>query len=145
MTLALKSTQPSCSEMQPSFQVSPQNEASARGGGCFVGWWSSCHAAWRTDNRVDDRYCTQTLSLQSDASSLSKSPLESFRQVAELQTCPLKLCLQKFLAAHELLSQTLHPHRCLHQTLMQTYILLLQRPVSGIEQCLVLSAAQSSI
>lgn len=86
----------------------------------------------------------KSLSLESDTSSLLNSPLESFREVAELQTCPLKLCLQKFLAAHELLSQTLHPYGCLHQTLMQTYILLLQRPVTGMKHCLVPCAAQSS-
>lgn len=112
------------------------------GGGAVVMQPGGQTTEW-TAVTLQKRY--KDLSLQSDTSSLLKSPLESFRQVAELQTCPLKLCLQKFLAAHELLSQTLHPHRCLHQTLMQTYILVLQRPVSGIEQCLVLSAAQSSI
>lgn len=60
----------------------------------------------------------QSLSLESDTSRILKSPLESVREVAELQTCPLELCLQKFLAAHKLLSQTLHPYGCLHQTLM---------------------------
>lgn len=99
---------------------------------------------------VYDCYCIRTptkvkILLYSDAISLLNVLLESFRQVAELQTCPLKLCLQKLLAADELLSQTLHPHRCLHQTLMQTNILLLQPPVTGIKTHLVSPAGHYGI
>lgn len=99
------------------------------GGGAVVmqpegqtpGWWTIIKSLY-----------TNTATVESGLLTL---PGESFRQVAELQTCPLKLRLKKFLAAHELLSQTLHPHRCLHQTLMQSCILLLQCPITDIKQC----------
>ena len=59
---------------------------------------------------------------------MASLPFKPLREAAQLHTCPLKFCLQKLLAAHELLSQTLHPHRRLQQTLMQSCILLLKNP-----------------
>jgi len=56
---------------------------------------------------------------------LQFGPFNPLCEVAELHARPLKFRFKQLLTADEFLAQTLHPHCCLQQTLVKSFILVL--------------------